>query len=149
MKVVMIKRTVLVAVGFAILVGLLITLRTHQKPAPDRPAAIHSTNETTTSSQPASRHTYRSGTVLGEAIGTDYGSVQVRVTVRDGHIATITAVKLPHRDPIDIQLSKPAARSLAKAVIAAQDADVDAVSGATYTSEGYLRSLQSALDRLQ
>jgi uncharacterized protein with FMN-binding domain len=141
----MLRRIVLVTVGFAIIIGVAITLRVHQKPPPDRPA----TNGTAASSHAAARRTYGSGTVLGDAIHTDYGNVQLRVTVRNGHIAKITAVQLPHRAPLDVQLSRPAARSLAKAAIAAQSPKVDAVSGATYTSEGYLQSLQSALDRLQ
>jgi uncharacterized protein with FMN-binding domain len=145
----MLRRIVLVTVGFAIIIGVAITLRVHQKPPPDRPAAIRPTNGTAASSHAAARRTYRSGTVLGDAIHTDYGNVQLRVTVRNGHIAKITAVQLPHRAPLDVQLSRPAARSLAKAAIAAQSPKVDAVSGATYTSEGYLQSLQSALDRLQ
>jgi len=79
---------------------------------------------------------------------TDYGGVQVRVTVSHGRIVNVTALQLPHGNQMDVQLSKPAARMLEREVISEQSAQVDMVSGATYTSQGYLRSLQSALDRL-
>jgi uncharacterized protein with FMN-binding domain len=79
---------------------------------------------------------------------TDYGGVQVRVTVSHGRIINVTALQLPHGNQMDVQLSEPAARMLEREVISAQSAQVDMVSGATYTSQGYLRSLQSALDRL-
>jgi len=79
---------------------------------------------------------------------TDYGTVQVRVTVTHGQIVNVAALRLPHGNQMDVQLSKPAARVLERRVISAQNANVDMVSGATYTSEGYLSSLQSALDRL-
>ena len=79
---------------------------------------------------------------------TDYGYVRVRVTTAHGRIVRVVALELPHMNPVDVQLSEPAARALALEVLRTQRADVDAVSGATYTSEGYLRSLQSALDRL-
>jgi len=70
------------------------------------------------------------------------------VTVAHGRIVDVTAVQLPHGNQMDVRLSKPAARTLEGEVISTQSAQVDMVSGATYTSQGYLRSLQSALDQL-
>jgi uncharacterized protein with FMN-binding domain len=49
---------------------------------------------------------------------------------------------------MDLQVSRPAVRTLERRVVQAQSSDVDTVSGATYTSIGYLTSLQSALDQL-
>ncbi|MGN6790837.1 MAG: FMN-binding protein [Streptosporangiaceae bacterium] len=86
--------------------------------------------------------------MTGPVAHTDYGGVQVRVSVSRGRIVSVTAVTLPHGNQMDLRLSKPAARTLERQVIDSQSAEVDMVSGATYTSRGYLRSLQSALDRL-
>jgi uncharacterized protein with FMN-binding domain len=86
---------------------------------------------------------------LGKVVQTDYGPVQVRVTTVDGRIIDVTAVRLPDAAPMDRQLSGPAAATLRRLVLAAQSADVDSVSGATYTSTGYLRSLESALQRVR
>ena len=63
-------------------------------------------------------------------------------------IVRVVALELPHMNPVDVQLSGPAAKQLAREVVRTQRADVDAVSGATYTSEGYVSSLQSSLRRL-
>jgi uncharacterized protein with FMN-binding domain len=82
-------------------------------------------------------------------VHTDYGPVQVRVTAVDQRLADIVAVQLPHASPLDRQLSKPAADTLRRQVLAAQSVDVDSVSGATYTSAGYLQSLESALRKLK
>ena len=104
--------------------------------------------QTTSPPPSATPRAYHSGTVTGLVAHTDYGGVQVRVTVSHGRIVKVTALQLPHGNQMDVQLSKPAARMLEREVISAQGAQVDMVSGATYTSQGYLLSLQSALDRL-
>jgi uncharacterized protein with FMN-binding domain len=75
--------------------------------------------------------------------------VQVRVTTRGGRIVDVVPVRLPHEVEMDVVLSRTAVRQLTPAVLDAQSAAVDVVSGATYTSRGYLQSLQSALDGLR
>jgi uncharacterized protein with FMN-binding domain len=91
---------------------------------------------------------YRTGTALGRPVTTDYGVVQLRVTTRGGRIVEVAAVQLPHEVPTDVELSRRAVDGLTPAVLEAQSADVHVVTGATYTSTGYLQSLQSALDSL-
>jgi uncharacterized protein with FMN-binding domain len=89
-----------------------------------------------------------SGTATGDAISTRWGDVQVRVTVKNGKITSIDALELTGNDPRSAQISAYAAPQLQQEALAAQTADIDAVSGATYTSAGYAQSLQSALDKL-
>lgn len=89
-----------------------------------------------------------SGTASGDAVDTQYGSAQVRVTVKNGKIVTVEALQLQSNDPHSQQISSSAAPVLQQEVLAKQSADVDAVSGATYTSASYTQSLQSALDKL-
>jgi uncharacterized protein with FMN-binding domain len=86
-------------------------------------------------------------TVDGDTVQTRYGPVQLRVTVTGGKITAVTAVQLPQDNPRDEEISGFAVPQLTQEVLAAQSAQVDTVSGATYTSEGYLQSLQSALDK--
>src|SRR5947208_1938218 len=88
----------------------------------------------------AARHAYHSGVATGAPARTDYGAVQVRVTVTHGRIVNVAALRLPHGNQMDVQLSKPAARVLERRVISAQRAHVDIVSGATYPSKVSLRS---------
>ncbi|MEV5914714.1 FMN-binding protein [Streptomyces chartreusis] len=87
-----------------------------------------------------------SGTVTGEPARTQYGAVQVRLTVSNGKITRAEAVQAPKGGQSD-QVTANAVPKLNQAVVAAQGADIDAVSGATYTSAGYKESLQSAIDK--
>lgn len=86
------------------------------------------------------------GTVTGDAARTQYGPVQVRVTVSGGRITDAEALQAPKGGRSD-QVTADAVPKLNQAAVAAGNADIDAVSGATYTSAGYTQSLQSALDR--
>ncbi|MFD7135112.1 FMN-binding protein [Streptomyces sp. NPDC059894] len=88
------------------------------------------------------------GTVTGDAARTQYGAVQVRLTVAGGKITQAEAVQAPKGGQSD-QITATAVPELNQAAVAAQSADIDSVSGATYTSEGYKKSLQSALDKVK
>ncbi|MET9450255.1 FMN-binding protein [Streptomyces cinerochromogenes] len=89
-----------------------------------------------------------SGTVTGDAAQTQYGAVQVRLTVSGGKITKAEAVQAP-KGGLSDQKTQLAVPKLNQEAVAAGSADIDAVSGATYTSEGYKKSLQSALDRMK
>jgi FMN-binding domain len=87
-------------------------------------------------------------TVTGKAWPTIYGPVQVRITVAGGRITAASAVEYPANTPRDQQINAFAIPQLNREAVAAGSAKIDAVSGATYTSGGYVGSLQSALDQL-
>ncbi|KOV65770.1 FMN-binding protein [Streptomyces sp. MMG1121] len=88
------------------------------------------------------------GTVTGDATQTQYGTVQVRLTVAGGRITQAQAVQAP-KGGLSDQKTAMAVPRLNQEAVAAQSARIDAVSGATYTSNGYKKSLQSALDRMK
>jgi uncharacterized protein with FMN-binding domain len=88
-----------------------------------------------------------SGTFTGSAVATQYGSVQVQVVVRGGRIADVIPLHLTDYGQQSTQISSQAAPILRSEVLSAQSAKVASVSGATYTSDGYLSSLQAALDK--
>ncbi|MCC9708738.1 FMN-binding protein [Streptomyces sp. MNU76] len=85
-------------------------------------------------------------TLTGTAVQTDYGPVQVRITVNGGKITDAETVQQPSGGR-STQISSDAIPKLNQAAVAAGSAEIDAVSGATYTSAGYKESLQSALDQ--
>ncbi|NUP24892.1 MAG: FMN-binding protein, partial [Streptomyces sp.] len=87
-----------------------------------------------------------SGTVTGDAAQTQYGAVQVRLTISNGKITQADAVQAPKGGQSD-QVTANAVPKLNQATVTAQSAAIDAVSGATYTSKGYRESLQSAIDK--
>ncbi|WP_327063624.1 FMN-binding protein [Kitasatospora purpeofusca] len=88
-----------------------------------------------------------SRSVTGGAVDTRYGPVQVKVTLSGTRITAVDVVQYPSEDRRDREINANALPVLNKEAIAAQSAHIDIVSGATYTSNGYVRSLQSALDR--
>jgi uncharacterized protein with FMN-binding domain len=87
------------------------------------------------------------GTYTGESVRTRFGSVQVAVTIASGSITDVAAVHLTDADGRSVQISNRAAPILRDEVIASQSAKVSNVSGATYTTDAYLTSVQSALDQ--
>lgn len=86
------------------------------------------------------------GTFDGGAADTPYGPVQVRITVSNGKITNAQAVEVPQESRRDVQINNAAVPVLVQETLQAQSAQIDTVSGATYTSEGYIASLQSAID---
>ena len=89
----------------------------------------------------------QSGTFTGAAVNTRFGNVQVSVSVANGAITAVTPLQLTSADRKSVQISARAEPILRSEVITAQSASVQNVSGATYTTRGYLQSLQSALDQ--
>ncbi|MFC8349445.1 FMN-binding protein [Streptomyces sp. NPDC057280] len=85
-------------------------------------------------------------TSTGDAVQTQYGAVQVRITVAGNKITKSEAVQAP-QGGTSTQKTELAVPKLNAAVVAKQSPDIDTVSGATYTSEGYKKSLQSAIDK--
>lgn len=85
-----------------------------------------------------------SGQVTGSAVDVGYGTVQVQVTIQNGTITDVQAIQLPGGGHSG-QVSSYAAPQLRSEALQAQSAKIDSISGATYTSQGYIQSLQSAL----
>jgi len=85
-------------------------------------------------------------TLDGQAANTVYGPVQVQLVVRDGKIIKVSILEQPDSTIHDLQIGQYAFPRLISETLAEQSAKIDAVSGATYTSAGYIQSLQSALD---
>jgi uncharacterized protein with FMN-binding domain len=86
-------------------------------------------------------------TVTGTSASTRWGPVQVRLTVDGGTITDVTVVEYPSGNGRDQQINARAIPILVQETLDAQSADIDMVSGATVTSEGYVESLQAALDK--
>jgi len=80
-------------------------------------------------------------------VSTQYGSVQVQVVVANGKITDVKALHLTDDGGRSVQISNSAAPILRSEVLSSQSARVSTVGGATYTSDAYLSSLQSALDQ--
>jgi uncharacterized protein with FMN-binding domain len=98
--------------------------------------------------QPAASASLAAGerAVDGNVANTVYGPVQVQVLVKNSKIVNVNILEQPSSTAHDLQIGQFAFPQLIHETLTAQSARIDAVSGASYTSEGYIKSLQSALD---
>lgn len=88
---------------------------------------------------------YRDGTYTGPNVDAFYGYVQVKATVRNGKLSNVQFVKFPNDRRTSVRINAVAVPYLQSEAIQAQSANVDFISGATLTSEGFAQSLQTAL----
>ena len=91
----------------------------------------------------------QSGVFDGSVVNTRYGPVQVQVQITNGSLTEVAVIQYPDGDGKSVRINQRALPTLRTEALAAQSANVDTVSGATYTSDGYAQSLQSALDAAQ
>jgi uncharacterized protein with FMN-binding domain len=113
------------------------------RPSASPPGSPSTTGTTgSTAAAPA-----RERRVTGDLIETPRGPVQVSATLVDGRITRIDVLVQPSGDQRHVEVNSAALPVLTERALAAQGVEIDMVSGATFTSEGYIRSLQSALDR--
>ncbi|MCF3129919.1 FMN-binding protein [Streptomyces olivochromogenes] len=150
------RRTVLAGAATVCGMVLLLSLKPHTGPtlataqttSPSVSGKSPSVSGGSTPSGGASRSTGSTGrrSVTGDTVQTRWGPVRVRVTIADGRLTDVTAVDYPRDNPRDQEINGYALPALRREALSAQSADIDVVSGATYTSTGYRQSLQSALD---
>lgn len=100
-----------------------------------------------TGSSGSSGSTATTTTYDGDVASTRWGDVQVRITVTDGKVTASEAIAYPNGNGHDQQINAYAIPILNQEAVAAQSANISMVSGATVTSQGYVQSLQSALDK--
>jgi uncharacterized protein with FMN-binding domain len=113
-------------------------------------ASLSTTNSTPTSgSGGSSGGTTEGTTTTGQVAQTRWGPVQVQITTdASGKITDVEVVEYPSGNGEDQRINAYALPQLVQETLDAQSASIDMVSGATVTSEGYLQSLQSALDQV-
>jgi uncharacterized protein with FMN-binding domain len=146
---------------FSTVTGLvmLLNFKTHSTSVASAPAAS-TTGPASTGGDPATPGTATpssaastpsaastSATFTGDSADTRFGPVQVQITVQNGTITAVNAIEYPQNNPRDQQINAYAIPQLNQEALSAKSASIDMVSGATYTSDGYLQSLQSALDK--
>lgn len=115
--------------------------------APAATRAPSATRAPAATAAPAAGDTYKDGSVAGPVVNTRFGPVQVQVAISGGKVAEVTAIQLPFDHPRSQEISDYAEPILRSEAVQAQSAQIDLVSGATYTSIAYARSLQAALDQ--
>jgi uncharacterized protein with FMN-binding domain len=137
------RRVVLAGAATVSGMVLLLSLKPHTTPAVAGVATVPAPSSSSSGSSGSATGTR---TLTGDSVQTRYGPVQVRVTLKNGKLTDVTALTYPQENPRDQQINAYAIPQLTREALTAQSADIDTVSGATYTSDGYRQSLQSALD---
>lgn len=152
-------RVFLAIAGTAVCLALLLSFKSRSTagppPAPaTHNAPAHASRPATSKSHPAAASSSGPGnpatttaTVAGNVTQTIYGPIQVTITVKHGKITAASVPVYPNGSPHDQQVNSYALPQLIQETIAADSANISAVSGATYTSQGYISSLQSAIDK--
>lgn len=158
------KRVVMSIAGTVIGLVALLDFKTHGHPvagalpAAGLPGAGSSTSapapqtgaSTSAPPQPGGSKTTAASstrTLTGTAVETQYGVVQVQVTVKGSKITNVRFLQLTAFDQRSADINSQAAPILLQETLSAQSSQIDTVSGASYTSAGYVQSLQSALDQ--
>ena len=111
------------------------------------PAVVSGSSTTGRSAAGTSGATSGGTTATGAVAQTQWGPVQVELTVNAGKVTDVQVVQYPSGNPRDQEINSYALPVLIQETLDAQSADIDMVSGATVTSVGYEQSLQSALDQ--
>lgn len=137
------KRLILAVAGTIAGLIALLSFRTHPGPAAvgSLPAATRGPGPSlvTPSARPV--------TTLGQTVHNQFDTIQVRIVTVRGQIRSVAFAKLAGDEQLSDLINAHAGPLLLQRTLTAQSPDIDAVSGATYTSDGYRQSLQSALDR--
>ncbi|MFE1962121.1 FMN-binding protein [Streptomyces sp. NPDC059479] len=143
------RRAVLAAASTSALVVLMLSLKPHHSAVPSGGTSVSARAPTPTPAPaPASSGTaLTDGMYTGDPVNTQYGTVQVSATVKAGRLTAVTVLRTPSGDGRSRQIAADAVPQLTQEALNAHSAHIDAVSGASYTSQGYIQSLQSALDR--
>ncbi|MFI0904532.1 FMN-binding protein [Streptomyces sioyaensis] len=145
------RRAVLTTASTSALVVLLLTLKPHHSAGPAG-APTGGSPQTGAASAPAptgSPHRgagHSNGTYTGAPVTTKYGTVQVAISVKAGQLSAVKVLQAPSGNGHDREIAAYALPRLTREALNVHSAHIDAVSGASYTSAGYVRSLQSALD---
>jgi uncharacterized protein with FMN-binding domain len=152
------RRVILAVTGTIAGLVALLSFKSH---APIAPVAVTSGTGGSSSSSSSSTATvpgeFPEGSLAGKLTGgetaitgkvgnTVYGPVQVQLIVKSGKIVKVAILQQPANTIHDIQIGEFAFPRLIGETLTAQNAKIDAVSGASYTSAGYIASLQSAVD---
>jgi uncharacterized protein with FMN-binding domain len=153
-------RAAVAIVATAIAVALLFSFKTPAQARPRIPAADVSqaspnpTASATPSDSSAPTPTpssaapvYKDGQYTGQDIVTEFGDVQLKVTISGGRIADVLPLQMPFDRRRSAEITQYAAPRLHDEVLQVQSAQIDTLSGATYTSEAYAQSVQAALDQ--
>ena len=137
----------LVAIIAVAIIGILGLGKNHQNSATLAAPSSNSTTSGQTTVASSSNTTYKDGTYTGRTQDTAYGPVQIAVVISGGKITDVKLLQMPSDRSYSQEVTSVAGPLLKQTTLQKQSPQIDFVSGATSTSNGYQQSLQSALDQ--
>ena len=108
---------------------------------------LHRAKSNTPHSSSSSRSSYKNGVYDGSVANAYYGNVQVQADIQSGKIVSVKFLQYPNLDQTSILIAQQVMPYLQKEAIKSQNANVDVISGATYTSQAFIQSLTAALQK--
>lgn len=123
-----------------------VSVTTSPTPVPTK-TSITSTVAASATPTPTASTGLNDGTYTGSSSSNRYGTVQVAINVLGGQITNVDFLQMPDADSRSVSISSYAQPLLEQTTLSAQSANIDTISGATYTSNCYINSLQSAIDQ--
>jgi uncharacterized protein with FMN-binding domain len=144
------------AVAVIVVVAVLVLVLHHQRKIQRSSTPVHVSSPGGRTSTPSGGSTPPtpatssvSGVFTGPTVEMEYGPVQVAINVRGGKITDVKAMQYPVDRPRSQFINSQAVPLLRTEVLQAQSANVNVISGATFTSEAFARSLQAAIEQEQ
>ena len=111
------------------------------------PTAVFTAVPPTVPVAPNPSSAYKDGTYTGPSVDVNWGYVQVQATIQSGKLSDVQVVQYPNERRTSLRINSIAVPELQQEAVQSQSANVDIISGATLTSEGFQESLQTALDQ--
>ena len=115
--------------------------------SPPSSSSSDTSSSSSNSSSTSSGSGLKDGSYDGQDVPNEFGDVQVRVIIKGGRISDVQELLMPNDRQRSALISQEAGPMLHDEVIQAQSAQIDTIGGATFTSESYAQSVQSALDK--
>jgi len=141
-------KKIILVIAVVLVFGGFVVFRKLGSPEPfERTVPIVAPSSTTTSLPTTGAVKYKDGSYTGSVADATYGNIQVQVVIQGGKITDINFIQSPSKPGHTTEVTDQSLPILKQEAIAAQSANVDLVSGATQTSQGFMVTLQSALDQ--
>jgi uncharacterized protein with FMN-binding domain len=130
--------------------SLVSTPKANNKSASSTIGYSNSPSSTSSSLSPKSTSNaglYHDGTYIGKVENVYYGNVQVSVKISNGRIADVQFLQYPNTHSTSVYINQQVMPYLKKEALKSQHSNVQIITGATFTSEGFIQSLKSALSK--
>ncbi len=134
-------------IAYALEKKISIPITGDDEPPLSAPTAVFTTVAPTSGVVTNPGSAYKDGTYTGQSVYVNWGYVQVQTTIQSGRISNVQVVQYPNERRTSVRINSSAVPELQQEAIQSQSANVNLITGATLTSEGFQQSLQSALDQ--